>query len=73
MSRIAPRDIVRDRLQHVFTQVVPLPLPHNHPERARRCFWASRPIRYETQADLLRLLELAVRHFTKHAATTWCP
>lgn len=43
-------------LQHLFTRVIPLPLPLDHPEREMQCFWASRPIRYETQADILRLL-----------------
>ena len=42
---------------------MPLPLPDTHPERASRCFWASEPMRYETQADLLRLLNLVARHF----------
>ena len=51
-------------IQHLFTQVIPLPLPHNHPDRASRCFWHSQGMRYETQADLLRLLELLARHFT---------
>ena len=50
-------------IQHLVINVVPLPLPATHPERASRCFWASEPMRYETQADLLRLLNLVARHF----------
>ena len=50
-------------LQHLLTAVIPLPLPCSHPQRASRCFWAASPMRYETQADLLRLLNLACRHF----------
>ena len=50
-------------LQHLFTEVVPLPLPHNHPHRATRCFWGSQPMRYETQAELMRLLALLGRHY----------
>jgi hypothetical protein len=36
-------------LQHVFLSVLPLPLPLSHPHRGTRCFWAARPVRYETQ------------------------
>mmetsp|Transcript_15429 Transcript_15429/g.33214 ORF Transcript_15429/g.33214 Transcript_15429/m.33214 type:complete len:1344 (-) Transcript_15429:16-4047(-) len=50
-------------IQHLFIQVIPLPLPRNHPRRADHCFWYSRAMRYETQADILRLLELLGRHF----------
>ena len=45
-------------IQHLVTSVIPLPLPPNHPDRESRCFWASRPMRYETQADLLRRLTI---------------
>lgn len=54
-------------LQHLFTTVIPLPLPHNHPDRDTRCFWASanraEPMRHETQSDILRLLHLLCRHY----------
>ena len=52
-------------VQHVFTHVLPLPLPHNHPDKATKCFWSSRAkgMRYETQVDILRLLEMVARHF----------
>lgn len=50
-------------IQHLVTRVIPLPLPLNHPNRETKCFWASQPMRYETQADLLRLLDLLNRHY----------
>ena len=50
-------------LQHLFTCVLPLPLPLSHPARATRCFWAAQPCRYETQADVLALLRLLSRHY----------
>jgi hypothetical protein len=54
-------------LQHVFLSVVPLPLPINHPERHTRCFWAARPVRYETQHDILGLLRLLSYHYAAAA------
>lgn len=50
-------------IQHLMIRVLPLPLPHNHPECAARCFWSSQPVRYETQVDILRLTELLCRHY----------
>jgi hypothetical protein len=50
-------------IQHLVTAVLPLPLPHDHPQRTSKCFWASQEMRYETQADLLRLLSMVCRHF----------
>jgi hypothetical protein len=50
-------------IQHLFTRVVPIPLPHNHPQKMRRCFWAGQPMRYETQADILRSLDSLCRHY----------
>ena len=54
-------------IQHLFTHVIPMPLARDHPLRSSRCFWSasdgSRPIRYETQADILRLLDLVSRHY----------
>jgi len=47
-------------IQHLFTYVIPLPAPC---DRSATCFWQSRGMRYETQADLLRLLEIVGRHF----------
>ena len=54
-------------IQNLFTAVIPLPLPLDHPRRSEQCFWAgaSQPMRYETQADLLRLLSNVCRHFAK--------
>jgi hypothetical protein len=45
----------------VFCRVIPIPLPCTHPKRETHCFWRA-PIRYETQLDLLRLLNLTMRH-----------
>jgi hypothetical protein len=50
-------------LQHLFTSVLPLPLPLTHAARDTRCFWAAQPCRYETQADILALLRLLSRHY----------
>ena len=50
-------------IQHLFTRVVPMPLPVKHPDRNKRCFWHAQPMRHETQADLLRLLNLLSKHF----------
>lgn len=44
-------------ITHLFTRVLPMPLP---PGKNKDCFWASAPMRYETQADILRLLGLVV-------------
>mmetsp|Transcript_14534 Transcript_14534/g.21938 ORF Transcript_14534/g.21938 Transcript_14534/m.21938 type:complete len:1946 (+) Transcript_14534:90-5927(+) len=51
-------------LQHVLTRVLPLPLPLDRPDGETACFWRCMPIRYETQADLLRLLRMLARHYT---------
>ena len=56
-------------LQHLMVEVLPLPLPLDHPERTSRCFWACGEIRYETQALLLRLLALLAQH---HASASLC-
>ena len=64
MGHVANTYCVRVSLiQHLVTSVIPLPLPRDHPRRADRCFWAKEPMRYETQADLLRLLNMVCRHF----------
>jgi hypothetical protein len=53
-------------IQNLFTSVIPLPLPIGHPHRDQ-CFWAGTAagdtMRYETQADLLRLIHMLSRHF----------
>ena len=54
-------------LQHLFTAVLPLPLPLDDPERERRCFWREEGVRHETQAQLLRLVSLLAQH---HVAAT---
>jgi hypothetical protein len=50
-------------IEHLFVRVIPLPLPITHPRREKECFWHSQPMRYETQADILRLLNMLCRHF----------
>jgi len=52
-------------IQHLFTQVIPLPLPLDHPRRDMD-IWTSE-IRYETQLDILRSLLLVSRHFAASA------
>ena len=64
MGHVANTYCVRVSLiQHLVTSVIPMPLPCSHPDRASRCFWARSAMRYETQADLLRLLNMTCRHF----------
>ena len=50
-------------IEHLFVRVIPLPLPINHPRREKECFWHAQPMRYETQADIMRLLNMLCRHF----------
>lgn len=50
-------------LHHLFVRVIPLPMPINHPERDTKCFWHAQDMRYETQADILRLVDMLGRHF----------
>jgi hypothetical protein len=50
-------------IEHLFIRVIPLPLPVGHVDREKHCFWYAQPIRYETQADILRLLSMLSRHF----------
>ncbi len=48
-------------IQHMFTQVIPVPLPHNHPN-IKQCMYRQ-PIRYETQLNALRLIHHLSLHF----------
>ena len=50
-------------IEHLLIRVIPLPLPLLHPERDSFCFWHAQDMRQETQADILRLLNLLCRHF----------
>lgn len=50
-------------IEHLFIRVIPLPLPINHADREKRCFWHAQDMRYETQADIMRLLSMLCRHF----------
>jgi len=45
-------------VRHLFTRVLPLPLPVDHPKRDSWCFWAkeSGNMRFATQIELMRLL-----------------
>ena len=52
------------RLIHVFSVTLPAPLPPDEKEAESRCFWQAEEIRYETQAELLRLLQLLARHYS---------
>eukprot|EP01051_Picozoa_sp_SAG22_P017750 SAG22_NODE_2812_length_2187_cov_2.060824_1_plen_134_part_10 len=48
-------------ITNLFTKIVPVPLPFDHPHRNEQCFWSAQPMRYETQADILRTLDLLSR------------
>lgn len=48
-------------IQHVFTNVIPVPLPHDSKHKDK-CLW-SKPMRYETQIDILHSLRQVSRHF----------
>jgi hypothetical protein len=50
-------------LEHLFVRVIPLPLPITHRDRDTQCFWHAQPMRFETQADILRLLDMLSQHF----------
>ena len=52
-------------IQHLFTQVIPIPLPMDHPRKAQD-MWMQ-PMRYETQLDILRSINLIGRHFASSA------
>lgn len=49
-------------IQYMFTHIIPIPLPHNHPN-IKQCMYRQ-PIRYETQLNLLRLLHHLCLHFS---------
>jgi hypothetical protein len=53
--------LIISMIQHLFTRVIPIPLPHNHAHIAQ-CMYRQ-PIRYETQVNLLRLLHHICSHF----------
>ena len=50
-------------IQHIFIRVIPLPLTPTNPNREASCFWHAQPMRYETQAEIMRLMNLICRHF----------
>jgi len=46
----------------LMTQVLPMPLPLDHPCKDSRCFWMQE-MKHETKVDLMRNLFLMARHF----------
>ncbi|KAH9262352.1 hypothetical protein BASA82_000599, partial [Batrachochytrium salamandrivorans] len=50
-------------IQHLFTRVIPIPLPLDSPEKSKRGFWGSQQITRETQVDLMRGLAMVSQHF----------
>ncbi len=52
-------------ITHLFTRVIPIPMPTSHPEVQQQCFWQAdgRTIRLETQVHILKQMELVCRHF----------
>ena len=50
-------------ISHLFMRVIPIPLPINHADRNKLCFWHAQPIRSEMQSMILRQLNLIARHF----------
>ncbi len=52
-------------ITHLFIRVIPIPMPTSHPEARHRCFWQASGllIRLETQAHILKQMELVCRHF----------
>ena len=55
-------------VHHLVLRVLPLPMPHNHPERAASCLWAQ-PMACYLQTDLLHQLHLLTMHYTAVAAS----
>eukprot|EP00435_Cladocopium_sp_Y103_P015704 s3542_g3.t2 len=49
-------------IARLMTQVLPMPLPLDHPAKESRCFWMQE-MKHETKADLMRHLFLIARHF----------
>jgi hypothetical protein len=67
-KRIANSYVLRAGLiEHLFTRLLPLPLPLDHQHKQTRCFWSSDAsvagLRYDTQKDLMHQLHLLSRHF----------
>mmetsp|Transcript_70630 Transcript_70630/g.197306 ORF Transcript_70630/g.197306 Transcript_70630/m.197306 type:complete len:905 (-) Transcript_70630:1623-4337(-) len=51
-------------IQNLFLEVIPIPLPVDAtPEERSTDWWTNQPMRYETQADLLRLISVVSQHY----------
>ncbi|KAF7457140.1 EF hand family protein [Cryptosporidium felis] len=52
-------------IQHVFQDLVPIPLPWTHPQKRTRCFWHSsqQGLKRSQQVRILELLSAVSRHF----------
>ena len=49
-------------IHHLFVRVLPIPLPPKHENRTACCIW-QKPMRYEVQIDILRLVHSLMRHY----------
>lgn len=56
-------------LEHLFTAVIPLPLPLDLLERPTRCFWHTARVGFLEQAGLVRLVGALAQHY---AAASLC-
>jgi hypothetical protein len=56
-------------LEHLFTAVIPLPLPLDAPDRPTRCFWHTARVGFLEQAGLVRLVGALAQHY---AAASLC-
>jgi hypothetical protein len=55
-------------VHHLVLCVLPLPMPHDHPERVTRCLWAQ-PMPCYLQSDLMHQLHLLTMHYAAVAAS----
>lgn len=68
LSRQNSEYLILALIQHTFTVLVPLPEPPGTPA-AERCLWHAASVRYETQLDVLILLQRLIEHFAAAAFT----
>ncbi|KAH8582661.1 very large low complexity [Cryptosporidium sp. chipmunk genotype I] len=52
-------------IQHVFQDLIPIPLPWTHPQKKERCFWSfcQPQLLRSQQVRILELLNSSMRHF----------